>query len=101
MSSKPSDKDRGLYGLLYKENKECSLHPEFYKPVDSPKRALAWSAIWLARIPIIAIAVPFYIVGGIIYTVTEGIPRKMCGQTFFISADRRVPDEAYMHGHGA
>ena len=100
MSSKSPVKNRGIEGLLYHKTKQGSLEPEL-KPIDSPKRVLAWSAIWLARIPIIAIAVPFYIVGGIIYTVTEGIPRKMCGQTFFISADRRVPDEAYMHGHGS
>jgi len=101
MSSKEQTIDsRGLYGVLYQKNKQDSLAPEFYKPIDSPKRALAWSVIWLARIPIIAIAAPFYIVGGIIYAVTDGIPRKMCGQTFFRSADLRVPDSAYMHGHG-
>jgi len=102
MSSKEQAiESRGLYGLLYQKNQQYSLDPEFYKPVDSLKRLSVWSVIWLARVPIIAIAAPFYIVGGLIYTVTEGIPRKMCGQTFFISADRRVPDSAYMHGHGA
>jgi len=94
-------KDRGLYGLLFKKNPKYSTHPDFYKPVDSVKRAAAWTGLTLVRIPIFAVAAPFMILYGVYYTIVDGIPRKMCGLTFFRSADPRLPDSAYMHGHGA
>lgn len=94
-------KDRGLYGLFYKKNPYNSTDPDFYKPVDSVKRATAWTGITLARIPLFAVAAPFVILYGVYYTIVDGIPRKMSGMTFFKSADPRLPDSAYMHGHGA
>ena len=100
-------KNRGFYGVLYKKNPEFSTHPSFYKPVDSVKRVAAWTGLNLARIPVFtviataaAVASPFVILYGVYYTIVDGIPRKMCGLTFFKSADPRPPDSAYMHGHG-
>jgi hypothetical protein len=100
-----NSKDRGFYGLLFKKNPKNSTHPAFYKPVDSVKRAAAWTGLTIIRIPVYAVvaavATPVMIVYGVYYTIVDGIPRKMCGQTFFRSADPRLPDSAYMHGHGA
>jgi hypothetical protein len=98
-------KNRGFYGLLFKKNPQNSTHPDFYKPVDSLKRAAAWSGLTLVRIPVFtiiaALATPCIIVYGVYYTIVDGIPRKMSGLTFFKSADPRPPDSAYMHGHGS
>jgi hypothetical protein len=94
-------KNRGFYGLLFKKNPQNSTHPDFYKPVDSVKRAAAWTGLTLVRIPvytaIAAVAVPIMIVYGVYYTLVDGIPQKMSGQTFFRSADPRLPDSEYMH----
>ena len=105
MANNENPKNRGLYGLLFKKNPEFSTHPSFYKPVDSVKRVAAWTGFTLVRIPIYTVAAvvitPCVIIYGVYYTIVDGIPRKMCGKTFFISADQRPPDSAYMHGHGA
>jgi hypothetical protein len=105
MATNENLKKRGFYGLLFKKNPEFSTHPSFYKPVDSAKRVAAWTGLTLVRIPVYivgaAVVVPFAILYGVYYTLADGIPRKMCGQTFFRSADPRLPDSAYMHGHGA
>jgi hypothetical protein len=103
MATKDS-KNRGFHGLIFKKKQQNSNQLDF-KPIDSVKRAAAWTGINLVRIPVYtvgaAVVVPFAILYGVYYTLADGIPRKMCGLTFFISADPRLPDSAYMHGHGA
>lgn len=92
-------KNRGFNGLMLEKDYKT------WKPVNSIGRAMVWGSAYLITAPI---WVPCKIIYHIVYAVDEGIPRKMCGQSYFpekptYDSNTRTyysRDEMIGHGHG-
>ena len=87
-------KNRGFNGLMLEKDYKT------WKPVNSIGRAMVWGCAYLITAPI---WVPCKIIYHIVYAVDEGIPRKMCGQSYFPEKEQyntNTRDEMIGLGHG-
>jgi len=90
-SNENTTKNRGFNGLMLEKDYKT------WKPVNSIGRALVWGSAYLITAPI---WVPCKIIYHIVYALDEGIPRKMCGQSYFPEKEHHNNRDMIGHGHG-